>query len=614
MQEAHTTKPHAIFFASAALGLLLVFAGCSASPSAKTAAGTTRAGASQVKVSYQPIESEDAAAADEADATDAVGEPAADEPAPSEIAEAVTPDQPQVTDPAAEPPPGQPTDDPSDMLQASLQAYESAEVFWQQGDFDDAFAALDEAFELMASAPVNGDDPTLAQQKEDLRGLISKRIVEIYASRQTAVGDMDREIPVTINDDVEREIRSFQTGERDDFIDAYRRSGLYRPMIVEKLKKAGLPEQLSWMPMVESWFKVRALSRARALGMWQFISSTGYRYGLERTWWVDERMDPVKSTEAAIAYLTDLHNLFGDWLTALAAYNSGEGRVLREINRQRIGYFDRFWDLYQRLPGETRRYVPRFLATLAIVDDPGRFGFDLPKPLPRLDFRVVQVNRAAGLEGLEKTLGLADGTLIALNPELRQGAIPDKTYSLRVPSAIAGQVGTKIASLPEWKAPAGTGVHRVRRGETLSGIASRYGTSVRELMALNRLRSAHRIWPGQQLQVPGGPGGSLPPGTEITHRVQRGDSLWLLASRYGTTVSRIRSDNGLHSSVLRPGQVLRINSGAGGGRGSTYVVRRGDTLGAIARRQGVSLSRLLSANRLSSRSTIYPGQQLVIPR
>jgi len=604
VQGAQGTTTYAIFLASMALGVTLAFSGCSGAPSAHTAAdeGQPQGEDSPVKVSYQPIETE-------------AGQPAADDPAAdSELAETVVADEPQVSDPAAEPPPGQPTDDPADMLQASLQAYESAEVFWQQGDFDDAFAALDEAFELMASAPVTGDDPSLAQQKEDLRSLISKRIVEIYASRQTAVGDMDREIPVTINDDVEREIRSFQTVERDDFIEAYRRSGLYRPMIVAELKKAGLPEQLSWMPMVESWFKVRALSRARALGMWQFISSTGYRYGLERTWWVDERMDPEKSTRAAIAYLTDLHNLFGDWLTALAAYNTGEGRVLREINRQRVGYFDRFWDLYQRLPGETRRYVPRFLATLAIVDDPGRFGFDLPEPVRPLDVQVVQVDRAAGLEGLEKTLGLADGTLIALNPELRQGAIPDEAYPLRVPSAIAGQVTTKIASLPEWEAPAGTGVHRVRRGETLSGIASRYGTSVRELMALNRLRSAHRIWPGQQLQVPGGPGGSLPPGTEIKHRVQRGDSLWLLASRYGTTVEQIRRDNGIRDSILHPGQVLRIHSGARGRGGSTYVVRRGDTLGAIARRQGVSLSRLLSANRLSRRSTIYPGQQLLIPR
>jgi membrane-bound lytic murein transglycosylase D len=288
--------------------------------------------------------------------------------------------------------------------------------------------------------------------------------------------------------------------------------------------------------------------------------------------------------------------------------------VLREINRQRVGYFDRFWDVYQRLPRETRRYVPRFLATLAIVEDPARYGFDLPEPLPPVEFDVVNVERAAGLEGLEDALGLGDGTLIALNPELRQGAVPDASYPLRVPAGFGDAVSRQIASLPEWKAPSGTGVHRVRRGETLSGIAGRYGTSVRELMALNRLRSAHRIWPGQQLQVPGGPGGTrLPPGTEVNHRVRRGDSLWLLASRYGTTVEQIRRDNGLRGSTLYPGQVLRVRSSGSGG-GSSYVVRRGDTLGAIARRQGVSLSRLLAANNLSRRSTIYPGQRLVIPR
>lgn len=524
---------------------------------------------------------------------------------------------PVVSDPSAEPPPGQPVD-AEGLLQASLQAFESAQVFWQQGDFEDAFAALDEAYELMAQAPINGDDPLLAQQKEDLRHLISRRVVEIYASRQTAAGDPNGEIRLEINEDVEREIKSFQTAERDELMEGYRRSGLYRPMILEELRKAGLPEQLSWMPMVESWFKVRALSRARALGMWQFISSTGYRYGLERTWWIDERMDPEKSTRAAIAYLTDLHNLFGDWLTALAAYNTGEGRVLREINRQRVGYFDRFWDVYQRLPGETRRYVPRFLATLAIVENPARYGFDLPEPLDPIELDVVTVDRAAGLEGLEDALGLKDGTLIALNPELRQGAVPDESYPLRVPAGSGDAVGRQIASLPEWKAPAGTGVHRVRRGETLSGIAGRYGTSVRELMALNRLRSAHRIWPGQQLQVPGGSGGArLPPGTEVAHRVHRGDSLWLLASRYGTTVGQIRRDNGLRGNTLYPGQVLRVRSsgsGSGSGGGGSYLVRSGDTLGAIARRQGISLSRLLSANNLSRRSTIYPGQRLVIPR
>src|SRR6185503_15097104 len=160
---------------------------------------------------------------------------------------------------------------------------------------------------------------------------------------------------------------------------------------VAQLAEAGMPEQLSWLPLVESGFKDRALSSARARGLWQFIPSTGYRYGLDRSDWIDERMDPEKSTQGAIAYLTALHGLFGDWMTALAAYNCGENSVLRAINNQKLSYFDQFWDLYQRLPRETRRYVPRFLATLAILEEPGRYGLVLPPLLPALDYEPVEI-------------------------------------------------------------------------------------------------------------------------------------------------------------------------------------------------------------------------------
>lgn len=510
------------------------------------------------------------------------------------------------------------------LLEDSLEAFESADVFWQGGNFEDAFAALDRAYELMASVPSDGD-PLLAQQKEDLRHLISRRVVEIYASRQTAVGNRNGSIPLVVNEQVEREIASFQGRERDFFLQSYRRSGLYRPMILEQLRQAGLPEQLSWLPLVESGFKVRALSRARALGLWQFIASTGYRYGLERDRWVDERMDPVKSTRAAIAYLNDLHQLFGDWMTALAAYNCGEGTVLRQIRNQPVAYFDRFWDLYQRLPRETRRYVPRLFAVLAILEDPEGYGFELPEPYPPLTSQIVEVERPVELERLDRALGLEPGTLAALNPELRHKATPDEPYPLRVPTAggpeLEATVVAKLAEVPQWEPPV-SAIHRVRRGETLSGVASRYGTSVRALMRANGLRSAHRIWPGQKLRVPGRGGGaiassggsrSLAPGAEVTHRVRPGDSLWRIANRYGTTVDRIKRDNGLRGNLLRPGQRLSIR-GAGWSGGGRYTVRRGDTLGAIARSQGVSLTRLLQANGLSRRSTIYPGQVLTIPQ
>lgn len=524
------------------------------------------------------------------------------------------PELPQLQEaPETAPPP--PPPGPEALLQDALEAYESAVVFWEQGAFDDAFAALDHAYEAMAAVSAD-EDPVLAQEKENLRHLISRRVVEIYASRQTAVGDPNGSIRVTLNDDVNREIERFRGPEREFFIESYRRSGLYRPMIVEQLRAAGMPEQLSWLPLVESGFKSRALSSARALGLWQFIASTGYRYGLERNAWVDERMDPEKATGAAIGYLTDLHHLFGDWMTALAAYNCGERAVLREIGNQRFSYFDRFWDLYARLPRETRRYVPRFLATLAILDDPEAYGFDLPEPLSPLEYQELAIERPMDLAALERMADLEEGVLAELNPELRSRATPGGPYTLRVPPGAEETVLAGLEKTPAWEPPElRIAMHRVRPGETLSGIATRHRTSVRAIMDANRLRSAHRIWPGQQLRVPGAgqvTAASSEAGGEVRHKVRRGDSLWQIASRYGTTVEQIRRNNSLSGNLLRPGQTLTVRAGSSGG--SVYVVRRGDTLGAIARREGVSLAHLLQANDLNRRSTIFPGQSLVIPR
>ena len=247
-------------------------------------------------------------------------------PEPAELPDSV---EPEVANEVGEPPLKIREEDEIDsatLLTDSLEAVESAQVFWEQGSFDDAFAALDHAWQLMAAVPVNGA-ARVGQEKEDLRHLISRRVVEIYASRRTTVGDIDRSIPVEVNSYVEREIKSFLGAEREFFLESYRRSGLYRGRMLEELEKAGLPEQLSWLPLVESGFKVRAYSSARALGLWQFIPSTGYRFGLERSSWVDERMDPEKATLAAIAYLTELHSLFGDWLTVLRRLQTAESTM-----------------------------------------------------------------------------------------------------------------------------------------------------------------------------------------------------------------------------------------------------------------------------------------------
>lgn len=394
-------------------------------------------------------------------------------------------------------------DDPSVLLEDALNTYQDAQSSWERGDFDAALAALDEAYSLILKVKIPPDSP-LIQEKNDLRILIAQRIQEIYATRLVSVGDNRKTIPLDENKYITAELEHFQTDERKYFEDAYVQSGLYREMILEELKKTGLPEQLSWLPLIESYFKVRALSRARALGLWQFISSTGYRFGLKRDRWVDERMDPLKSTQGAIKYLTELHSFFGDWTTALASYNCGEIRVQNVIRSQHINFLDNFWDLFAQLPYETARFVPRFIAALLIINDPEKYGFNLPPSLPPLRYETISINHPVKLSSLSTALGLETTELASLNPELRYDATPDYEYQLKVPIGYGEKVFMAINALPRWVPPEATYfLHYVRPGETLSIIASRYRTSVSAIARLNGLRSVHLIRPGQRLKIPG---------------------------------------------------------------------------------------------------------------
>jgi membrane-bound lytic murein transglycosylase D len=399
----------------------------------------------------------------------------------------------------------EPTSAHQALQKEALELCQSAQESLERGEVEAALGAIDRAYELMLALPADGDGAYL-QAKEDIRLLSADLIARAYRSPRiggASAASWDLGLSIVDNEHVRREIASFTGAEREQFLEAYRRSGLYRPMILAKLEEAGLPSQLSWLPMVESWFKVRALSRASALGMWQFISSTGLRYGLTRDAWIDERLDPEKSTDAAIGYLSDLHQLFGDWPKALAAYNCGEARVMRLSTRGDDEYQD-FWDLYERLPRETRRYVPRLFAALQILEDPEAYGMALPRPdTPPGPLTTVRVTRSVRLEQLDSALGLEAGTLAALNPELRFRATPKRAYDLRVPEGRHDVMLARLDTVPEWKRPAVQYVtHHVRRGETLSVIARRYSTSVSAIMQANSLRSAHRIWPGQRLRIP----------------------------------------------------------------------------------------------------------------
>jgi len=512
------------------------------------------------------------------------------------------------------------------MLDDALEFCRDSQDYWQRGELEKAVDALDQAYMLILDVEPQ-DDFKLVQEKEDLRFMISKRILEIYASRNIVVNGNHNAIPLDMNRHVEAEIKRFTTGvEKKFFLHALKRSGRYRPRIVAELKEAGLPEELSWLPLIESGFNVRALSRARALGLWQFIPSTGYKFGLKRDRFIDERMDPDKSTRAAIAYLKELHNIFGDWITVLAAYNCGEGRVLRVIKTQNVNYLDNFWDLYERLPRETARYVPRFLATLHILNAPEKYGLDLSQIDSPLDYETATINRQIHLRDAAKILGFPESTLREMNPELRYKILPPSEYALKIPVGTSEQLLAKIdnvrtASLPQ---PAYV-YHRVRSGETLSTIARRFRTSVTRIQRANHMRGT-LIRAGKRLKIPGkgytrtsqparraqkGPA-QLP----AYHVVRRGDSLWIIARRYGTTVKSIQHLNGLSGTRLYKGQKLKIAPEPIPARQAegmkTYRVQSGDSPFKIAQTHQMPLDRFLKINRLSSRSTIYPGQSLYV--
>lgn len=509
-----------------------------------------------------------------------------------------------------------------ELIDSALEYCQASNEFWEQGDLENAIGCLDKA--LSYTLKINNlTNPEIIQEKDDLRITIAKRMVEVYSSRFTVANGTHKAIPLDMNSYVQKEIDSFKGREKKWFLKVYARSGKYRPAILREIKNAGLPEELSWLPFIESGYSTIAYSAKKAMGMWQFIASTGYKYGLKRNTWIDERMDPEKSTKAAIAYLTELHQIFGEWKTALASYNCGEARVLRVIKSQKINYMDDFWDLFQKLPNETARYVPRFYAVMHILKDPKAYGFDLPPLEKELEYEKVTVKKQMSLKTLANAMAVEHKLLKELNPALFQGVTPKTAYELKVPKEKSAILTAKLPEIPVYYPPTPAYViHRVRRGESLSVIADRYNTSIRSIMNMNGLKKKNYLRVGWNLKIPTGkysPGSySGSTGTPTRYVVKKGDSLWKIANRFGTTVNSIKAANGLSSSTLQIGQVLTVSKGLADskpGVSQIYIVRRGDSPYLIAKRHSMNLYDFLKINNLTAKSTIYPGQEVkVIPR
>ena len=418
----------------------------------------------------------------------------------------------------------------------------------------------------------------------------------------------------------------------------FARADTYLHFIVEAIEERDMPLDLALLPIVESAFDPFAYSHGRASGLWQIIPGTGRRLGLKQNWWFDGRRDIAESTRAALDYLQMLHEMFdGDWLLAVAGYNSGEGNVARAVRRARAaGRPTDFWNIRSDLPRETRAYVPRLIAIRDIVADPERHGVTLPRiedaPVFTAIDTVSQIDLALAAELAEVEID----RLYALNPGINRWATdPEGPHRLFVPLDAGPKLAAALRTLDESERVRWTR-HRIGNGETLSGIATRYGTTTSVLREINGI-SGSMIRAGQHLMIPHAVEGadsyrqSLDArsarqrdreraGTRITHAVQAGESFWTISRQYGVGMRELASWNAMapgdtlsvgrdlvvwtksSSAAVSPGQVRRIN----------YVVRRGDSLASIAQRFRVSVSQLVQWNGIDPQRYLQPGQRLVM--
>jgi membrane-bound lytic murein transglycosylase D len=447
---------------------------------------------------------------------------------------------------------------------------------------------------------------------------------------------------------VDREIEAYRS--RPEFLDrTFRRGARYLHHIVTEIERRNMPLELALLPVVESAFNPVAYSRSRASGLWQFIPSTGTHYGLAQNWWIDERRDVLRATDAALTYLQYLHEYFsGDWYLAIAAYNGGEGTVSRAVQRNAAaGRPTDFFSL--DLKAETRDYVPKLLAISRIVSDPAAYGLQFEPIANQPYFGLVDPGRQVHLGEAADLAGISRDDMFALNPAFnRMTTPPGGPHRLLLPvervepfraAIISAETEQRLASVAV--APPPDTRHRVRRGENLTSISRQYGVPVETLRQANSLRGS-TIHPGETLLIPGVPPASaaaastvaaarpgidaqlperLPaaaPAKPRVYSVKRGDTLWGVARKHGVTVPALASANGLTSkSQLTAGTRLEI-PGAGHAAPPdestriTYKVRSGDTLSEIAEKFSVSVRQLKTWNQLRTPTSLRTGQRIVV--
>jgi membrane-bound lytic murein transglycosylase D len=390
------------------------------------------------------------------------------------------------------------------------------------------------------------------------------------------------DIPIVLNDRVEWWIDYFTYRIPDSFERYLVRSGAWMPYLKARLREANLPEDMAYLALIESGFSTQAVSHAGAVGPWQFMPYTGREYGLRIDRWVDERRNYEKATQAAIAYLTDLHAMLGSWYLAAAGYNGGQGRVGRSMMRDNT---INFWEL-TGIHDETKNYVPKLIAATLIAKEPERYGFYAIPYLEPVEWETVTVPTSSDLSVIAAAAEVPVETVRALNPHLLRGRTPpgELNFPVHIPAGRV-QIFTenyyRMAPAERIDIPA---EHLVRSGETVIGISTAYGVDSRELMRINDLEDSSDLEDGMVLRIPGGaepgelaagsaataqppasvtgstltPAPEVDPATPRVHRVRRGETLVGIARSYGVTLADLLRENGLRGDRLLVGQTLRI--------------------------------------------------------
>ncbi len=455
---------------------------------------------------------------------------------------------------------------------------------------------------------------------------------DLENNREQILLNTQSELPLTLNDQVARMINYFSSRGAKTFRITMGRAAAYREMIERILEEEDVPAEMIHLAQAESGFLPKARSYAKATGMWQFMAFRGKQYGLRQDRYLEERYDLEASTRAAARHLKDLHIEFGDWYLAMAAYNSGPGRVKRAIERG--GGTRDYWELSRKqlLPKQTRDYVPIILAMTYIAKHPELYNVGEIDPAPTLRYDTVEVEEEISAELIADITGTTATEIEQLNQALLRSATPPYRYELRLPPGTGERFFDELAMVPSEKRLSWRR-HEVYEGDSLEAIAKKYGVSSQQLLAVNASLSpdAGALEPGDRLTIPtetklrlfrtygeGSTGGLVEDGSG-RYKIASGDTLGGIATRFGVSVGDLRNWNGLSSSAIRAGRYLIVRPEGVGAPSTTastpngqYRVAPGDTLGKIAARFGSSVAQLQAWNGLSS-SRIHVGDLLKVP-